>query len=382
MPLPLMAASAGCALFASFYTTAIDNIVPLPQRPMLADALVGAYIEYSPDPMPACDDAAWTLAGLDHHDGTTLAGLDHHGGADRLVTMGLYSHSHISPYGGVSLIFLGGDYSDDCTDTHNATLNLVATNFLANDEHPVTLRWINASSPACHTEFSLEVTVAGDARGSDLLELLHSDQEELHRALLLRAFFQDQLLLDEKEGSEFLSPSSWLPSSSLISVGFLLPANDSTEDAATPLMPPIICPIVLAIGAPALLTTSILLLAVAWRRRSMKGEGKAVPVLGLLPLEVERSKQLNVSLRGGPLDAYGEIAVAAAWTGNQESIFRHDPIVQTIASAIKDVGGYAVAEDSTFFSSVLPPAAIAAAQAQAALIGQTHRLRVITPDVI
>ena len=93
-------------------------------------------------------------------------------------------------------------------------------------------------------------------------------------------------------------------------------------------------------------------------------------------------QQLNVSLRGGPLDAYGDIAVAAAWTGNQESIFRHDPIVQTIASAIKDVGGYAVAEDSAFFSSVLPPAAIAAAQAQAALTGQTHRLRVITPDVV
>ncbi|KAJ1622540.1 hypothetical protein T492DRAFT_885085 [Pavlovales sp. CCMP2436] len=57
------------------------------------------------------------------------------------------------------------------------------------------------------------------------------------------------------------------------------------------------------------------------------------------------------------------------------SIFRHDPIVQTLASAIKDVGGYAVAEESAFFSSVLPPAAIAAAQAQAALTGQSHRLR-------
>ncbi len=67
-------------------------------------------------------------------------------------------------------------------------------------------------------------------------------------------------------------------------------------------------------------------------------------------------QQLNVSLRGGPLDAYGDIAVAAAWTGNQESIFRHDPIVQTLASAIKDVGGYAVAEDSAFFSySRQPP---------------------------
>ncbi|KAJ1634879.1 hypothetical protein T492DRAFT_970556 [Pavlovales sp. CCMP2436] len=74
-----------------------------------------------------------------------------------------------------------------------------------------------------------------------------------------------------------------------------------------------------------------------------------------------------------PLDAYGDIAVAAAWTGNQESIFRHDPI---------DVGGYAVAEDSASFSSVLLPSAIAAAQAQAALTGQTHRLRVITPDVV
>jgi hypothetical protein len=91
---------------------------------------------------------------------------------------------------------------------------------------------------------------------------------------------------------------------------------------------------------------------------------------------------LNVSARGGLLDAYGDNAVAAAWTGSQESVFRHNPPVHALTGAIKDVGGYAIAEDSTFFASTLPAAAIAAAQARAAQGGHAHRLRVITPDFI
>ncbi|KAJ1617243.1 hypothetical protein T492DRAFT_894058 [Pavlovales sp. CCMP2436] len=135
MPLPLVAASAGRALFAFLYATNTPlsdgpSIYLLPQHldtdlhpaelraptaklaedPFTHDqmpALMDAYIEHSRDPMPACDDAAWTLAGLENPDDDPDPAL--------LVDMGLYSHTLIGPDGGVSLIFLDGDYIDGCT---------------------------------------------------------------------------------------------------------------------------------------------------------------------------------------------------------------------------------------------------------------------------
>ncbi|KAJ1617237.1 hypothetical protein T492DRAFT_894049 [Pavlovales sp. CCMP2436] len=220
MPLPFVAASAGRALFAFLYAAGNTPLSDAPSiyyrnastqictRLLFATqrmpALMNAYIEHSHDPMPACNDAAWTLAGLDRLDAV-----------DRLVNMGLCSRSLIGPDGGVSLIFLDGDYSDGCAATRSTNMNLVV--------------------------FDLVVGLADDAREADILELLHDTSwsggvEELQML--------EQLFLNEVDNA------------------LLLPA-------------------MLAIG---------IFLLVAWRRRSKKGNGKAVPVLNLLPLEVERSK--------------------------------------------------------------------------------------------
>jgi hypothetical protein len=237
-------------------------------------AIYDAYIEHSRDPLPACDDAAWTLAD-----------------ADRLVHMGWFSHSTMGLDGRLQLSFLGGDKSDGCTDYRTTTVTMVVakvsdaslTDYI---EHSGTLTWIGSSSPLCQGEFELEVR--STSKIAKLLQAEHIDEPPLFS-------------------------SSWPSASSrglvqairqvAASRGWLLPAENSNESAAahgvpTPPPPPsnrtspspFNCPIVAAIKAlllPATVVTGIFLLAAmvgwvavtaafAWRRRS---SSKAAPVL-------------------------------------------------------------------------------------------------------
>ncbi|KAJ1632804.1 hypothetical protein T492DRAFT_16371 [Pavlovales sp. CCMP2436] len=85
----------------------------------------------------------------------------------------------------------------------------------------------------------------------------------------------------------------------LIFVGWGMPIEDSTTEKAAvvrvPAPPPHQCPLVAAIQALLLPgVTGILLLVVAWRRRSTNS--KTAPRTDLLPLQVERSKVADWSL--------------------------------------------------------------------------------------
>ena len=85
---------------------------------------------------------------------------------------------------------------------------------------------------------------------------------------------------------------------------------------------------------------------------------------------------LNVSARGGVVDAFGDNLIRAATTDNQEAIYRHDPIVDYLTTATREAGGYAKAEDASFFHSALPATAIAAAP-----LAPGGRVRVHVPDI-
>ncbi|KAJ1641251.1 hypothetical protein T492DRAFT_1138452 [Pavlovales sp. CCMP2436] len=92
-------------------------IAPLCLPVMLSET----FIMHSRDPMPACNDDAWTLAGL-----------------DRVVDTGIYSRATM----------------DEGRTFHSTTINLVVA---PAGVHSSTLTWIGASSPDCHTEFELEL---------------------------------------------------------------------------------------------------------------------------------------------------------------------------------------------------------------------------------
>ncbi|KAJ1632803.1 hypothetical protein T492DRAFT_867758 [Pavlovales sp. CCMP2436] len=79
-----------------FVAPSTDNLDGL--RWMLSEAAM----HHSRDPMPACNDDAWTLAGLDSLDAT-----------DRVVDMGIYSHATMDE-GRLQLRFDFGDFSDGC----------------------------------------------------------------------------------------------------------------------------------------------------------------------------------------------------------------------------------------------------------------------------
>mmetsp|Transcript_31878 Transcript_31878/g.79517 ORF Transcript_31878/g.79517 Transcript_31878/m.79517 type:complete len:212 (+) Transcript_31878:326-961(+) len=114
-------------------------IAPLCLPVMLSET----FIMHSRDPMPACNDDAWTLAGPDSLDAT-----------DRDVDMDIYSHATMDE-GRLQLRFDFGDFSDGCKDFRSTTATLVVR------EHSSTfsLTWIDASSPACHTEFELAMPI-------------------------------------------------------------------------------------------------------------------------------------------------------------------------------------------------------------------------------
>mmetsp|Transcript_22338 Transcript_22338/g.52980 ORF Transcript_22338/g.52980 Transcript_22338/m.52980 type:complete len:161 (+) Transcript_22338:249-731(+) len=99
------------------------------------------FIMHSRDPMPACNDDAWTLAGLDSLDIT-----------DWVVDMGIYSHATIDE-GRLQLRFEDGDLSDK--DFRSTTVNL----FVREHSNTFSLTWIDVSSSACHTEFELAMPI-------------------------------------------------------------------------------------------------------------------------------------------------------------------------------------------------------------------------------
>ncbi|KAJ1628914.1 hypothetical protein T492DRAFT_1014775 [Pavlovales sp. CCMP2436] len=103
----------------------------------LPGMLSEATMHHLRDPMPACNDDAWTLAGLDSLDIT-----------DWVVDMGIYSHATIDE-GRLQLRFEDGDLSDK--DFRSTTVNL----FVREHSNTFSLTWIDVSSSACHTEFEL-----------------------------------------------------------------------------------------------------------------------------------------------------------------------------------------------------------------------------------
>jgi hypothetical protein len=86
----------------------------------------------------------------------------------------------------------------------------------------------------------------------------------------------------------------------------------------------------------------------------------------------------------GTFDAYGDNALSATSHGDWPRKYVHTPLVHLLTTAARDCGGYAVAEDASFFLSVIPAAAIAARRAQAARAGPGAdlRTRTLVPDIV
>ncbi|MGA1354560.1 MAG: hypothetical protein ACO32I_07295, partial [Candidatus Limnocylindrus sp.] len=81
---------------------------------------------------------------------------------------------------------------------------------------------------------------------------------------------------------------------------------------------------------------------------------------------------------GALIDAHGDNLLSACSDGNMEAKFRHDPLVDMLAAAAREAGGYSKAEDSSFFASVIP-LQVRAAHAQQH--GGTQHMRVHVPDI-
>ncbi|KAJ1622024.1 hypothetical protein T492DRAFT_846626 [Pavlovales sp. CCMP2436] len=150
-------------------------------------------IMHSRDPMPACNDDAWTLAGLDSLDAT-----------DRAVDMGIYSHT-TNHEGRLQLQFEDGDLSDGCKDFRSTTINLVVVRISDGSpagvhEHSSKLTWIGASSPDCHTDFELKLP----RDIGEVKDYFDDEEEQLMLDQLLgprpRGIGEEQVMLDQLLG--------------------------------------------------------------------------------------------------------------------------------------------------------------------------------------
>ncbi|KAJ1619403.1 hypothetical protein T492DRAFT_1130517, partial [Pavlovales sp. CCMP2436] len=291
-------------------------------------------IMHSRDPMPTCNDDAWTLAGLDSLDAN-----------DRVVDMGIYSHATMDE-GRMQLHFEDGDLSDGCKDFRSTTINLVVARISDGStadvhEHYCKLTWTGASNPDCHTEFELKVPrdIGEDKdyfekeeqlmldqllapRGIGEAEAYFDDDEEqfmLDQLLGPRGIGDAEHYFDEEDDGDYdfknyinnydqlmrhLLDKQGLAQAIRQKVGsatlhtsfvWVMPIEDSTTEkaavawVAAPPPPPY--PLVAAIRAlllPAMVVPGILLLAAAWCRGSTNS--KTALRTDLLPLQVERSK--------------------------------------------------------------------------------------------
>ncbi|KAJ1628929.1 hypothetical protein T492DRAFT_1118867 [Pavlovales sp. CCMP2436] len=294
--------AAAHALFAFLIGT---NTGQHPDAPSIYFRMLSkTFIVHSRDPMPACTDDAWTLAGLDSLDAT-----------DHDVEMDIYSHATMDE-GQLQLHFEDGDLSDGCKDFRSTTINLVVA---PAGGHSSTLTWIGASSPDCHTEFELELPRAiGEAE--HFFDEEEEEQLMLDQLLASRGIGEAEHYFDEEDEEDEenekdegdydfkninLKLFTWLPVSQglaqairhevvLITVAWVMPIEYSTPEKAAakfwfpaPPAPPYQCPLVAAIQAlllPAMVVTGILLLAAVWRRRSTNS--KTAPRTDLLPLQV------------------------------------------------------------------------------------------------
>ena len=87
-------------------------------------------------------------------------------------------------------------------------------------------------------------------------------------------------------------------------------------------------------------------------------------------------QNLVVNARGGAVDQHGDILLSTCADGDAVRKLRHNPLLETLASELRQNCSFVRTEDSAFFGSVIP------AQALAAVGNDAFRTRPIVVDAV